>query len=76
MTKWARAEIGGEERVGRLDGETFHLCDGDLFEGPSETGETAGLGDISLLTPCTPTKIVALWNNSKANAEKQGLEKP
>jgi len=76
MTKWARAEIGGEERVGRLDGETLHICEGDLFGEPTETGESAALADIDLLLPCTPSKIVALWNNSKANAGKQGLEKP
>lgn len=76
MVKWARAETGGEERVGRLEGETFYICDGDLFNDPAETGDTVALADISLLTPCTPTKIVALWNNSKANAEKQELDRP
>jgi 2-keto-4-pentenoate hydratase/2-oxohepta-3-ene-1,7-dioic acid hydratase in catechol pathway len=41
-----------------------------------ETGESLPLADVKLLTPCEPTKMVALWNNFRALAEKLGQSIP
>ncbi len=49
---------------------------GDLFAGSSPTGDSIALDLVTLLTPCKPGKMIALWNNSKSAAEKQELETP
>jgi 2-keto-4-pentenoate hydratase/2-oxohepta-3-ene-1,7-dioic acid hydratase in catechol pathway len=76
MTHWLRFDHDNQTKIGTLTGEVIQIHGGDLFDGPTDTGETVHLGEISLKTPCDPTKVIALWNNSKANAEKQNLEKP
>ncbi|PPR65156.1 MAG: Ureidoglycolate lyase [Alphaproteobacteria bacterium MarineAlpha3_Bin7] len=77
MAKWLRCRINGEEKVGVADGlDSVNLCEGKLFENPQITNEIVSYDDIEILTPCTPSKIIALWNNSKSNAEKLKLDKP
>ncbi|MFT5485222.1 MAG: 2-keto-4-pentenoate hydratase/2-oxohepta-3-ene-1,7-dioic acid hydratase in catechol pathway [Paracoccaceae bacterium] len=76
MTAWVRFDKGGEAGFGTLIGEAIAVFEGDMFGIATPTGETLTLANINLLTPCVPSKIVALWNNSKSAAEKQGLEKP
>ncbi|MBO6781759.1 MAG: fumarylacetoacetate hydrolase family protein [Alphaproteobacteria bacterium] len=76
MAHWVRFEKDGETGFGTLDGETIAVHDGDMFAGASPTGDSAALADVVLLTPCVPGKMIALWNNSRAAAEKQGLDQP
>ena len=76
MAHWVRFEHNGRTGFGTLDGETISVCEGDMFAGASATGETVALADVALLTPCVPSKLVALWNNSRSAAEKQGLQQP
>jgi 2-keto-4-pentenoate hydratase/2-oxohepta-3-ene-1,7-dioic acid hydratase in catechol pathway len=55
-----------------------HLLEheGDLFETQSPTGRSLAPGSFELLSPCTPSKIVALWNNFHALAAKIGKAAP
>ncbi len=76
MSNWVRFEEAGATGFGSLDGESIAVHDGDLFAGATPTGDSLALGDVTLLTPCVPGKFVALWNNSKSAAEKQGLDQP
>jgi len=76
MTSWIRFDKGGNAGFGTLIGDAIAVFDGDMFGIATPTGETLTLAETSLLTPCVPSKIVALWNNSKSAAEKQGLEQP
>lgn len=76
MANWVRFEQNGNSCFGTLDGETIVVHAGDMFAGPSPSGETVARADVTLLTPCVPGKFIALWNNSRSAAEKQGLEKP
>jgi 2-keto-4-pentenoate hydratase/2-oxohepta-3-ene-1,7-dioic acid hydratase in catechol pathway len=76
MTSWIRFDKGGNAGFGTLIGDAIAVFDGDMFGIATPTGETLTLADTSLLTPCVPSKIVALWNNSKSAAEKQGLDQP
>ncbi len=76
MTHWVRFEHNGENGFGKLEGDTIAVCEGDMFSGAQETGSTVAVADISLHTPCVPTKLIALWNNSRSAAEKQGLDQP
>jgi len=76
MTDWVRFERNGKTGFGTLVADAVAVFEGDMFGIATPTGEALTLSDVSLLTPCVPSKIVALWNNSKAAAEKQGLEQP
>lgn len=76
MAQWVRFEKDGQTGFGTLDGDAIAVHDGDMFAGATATGERVALSETSLLTPCVPGKFIALWNNSRAAAEKQGLEKP
>lgn len=79
MTDWVRFERTGQPGLpgfGTLIGDAIAVFDGDMFGISTPTGETLALSETALLTPCVPSKMVALWNNSKSAAEKQGLEQP
>jgi 2-keto-4-pentenoate hydratase/2-oxohepta-3-ene-1,7-dioic acid hydratase in catechol pathway len=76
VTLWARLELDAHARIGIVDGDTIHLHRGDLFDAPSPTGESLPLAEARFLTPTQPTKIVALWNNYRAAAEKNGWAIP
>ena len=76
MAKWLRFNHQGKTGFGTLEGETIQVHAGDMFENPQATGEVLGLGDVQVLTPTKPTKMVALWNNFKALAAKLGNPAP
>lgn len=76
MTAWVRFGRPDGPGFGTLIGDTIAVFDGDMFAVATPTGETLVLAETTLLPPCAPSKIVALWNNSKSAAEKQGLEQP
>ena len=76
MAHWIRFERGGEAAFGTVENGSIAVHGGDLFAGAQPTGETVSLADVKLLTPCQPTKMVALWNNFRALAAKLGLAEP
>ena len=76
MTRWIRFEHEGRAQFGTLEGETIRVHEGDMFAGAKDTGRTVALAAVKLLTPCVPTKMVALWNNYRALAEKLGQATP
>jgi 2-keto-4-pentenoate hydratase/2-oxohepta-3-ene-1,7-dioic acid hydratase in catechol pathway len=47
-----------------------------MFGAAQATAEQIPLGAARLLTPCRPGKMVALWNNYHAMAQKMGLSTP
>ena len=76
MTNWVRFEHGGDVKFGTLQGNTITLHEGDIFDQPTATGETASLEAVKLLPPTVATKMVALWNNFRAMAGKFNLAIP
>ena len=76
VTHWVRFENEGTPGFGVLSDGQIAVHEGDMFQGPVPAGDSMALDDVMLLTPCVPGKMIALWNNSKSSAEKQGLEKP
>ncbi|WP_375408371.1 fumarylacetoacetate hydrolase family protein [uncultured Methylobacterium sp.] len=76
MVHWLRYRHDGGGGFGRLDGDTIAIFEGDLFDEPVATGRTLALADVTLDLPCRPSKLIALWNNFVAMAEKQGLDRP
>jgi 2-keto-4-pentenoate hydratase/2-oxohepta-3-ene-1,7-dioic acid hydratase in catechol pathway len=78
VVRWIRfAEADGAERFGVLDDdETIVVHEGDLFAGAAATSRHVPLTSVTVLAPCAPTKIVGLWNNLRAAADKQGWAEP
>jgi len=74
--KWLRFAHQGRVGLGQLVGDTLHVHEGHLFENPQPTGETLPLSEVEILAPCHPGKVLALWNNFKAAAEKNGWSTP
>jgi 2-keto-4-pentenoate hydratase/2-oxohepta-3-ene-1,7-dioic acid hydratase in catechol pathway len=78
MTNWVRFEDGGRTGFGVLGdaGDSIDVYDGDMFAGARPAGRAVALSSVRLLAPAVPSKIVALWNNSRMAAEKQKIEPP
>jgi 2-keto-4-pentenoate hydratase/2-oxohepta-3-ene-1,7-dioic acid hydratase in catechol pathway len=74
--KWLRFKHHGNAVFGTVEGDRVHLHNGDLFGTPSASGESLPLNDIELLAPCSPGKVIGLWNNFRAAAEKNGWAQP
>ncbi len=72
MTLWLRFAHDGANGFGTLENETINLHQGDMFAGARPTGKTLSLAAVTVLNPCTPSKLIALWNNFRAAAEKNG----
>lgn len=67
VTKYVRYEHGGAASYGVLEGETIHQLRGDVFESPERTGVTVALGDVTLLPPSEPKKVVAAGLNYRSH---------
>ncbi len=76
MTQWIRYAEGGVPGFGRLDGTRIEAYAGDLFGSKQPTGRTLALDAVVVLTPTAAGKMVALWNNFRALAEKLGNPVP
>lgn len=76
MTAWVRFIQAGAIGFGAIDGTVISVHDGDLFGDPRPTGETRDVADVELLAPVEPTKMIGLWNNVAAAAEKNGWAIP
>ena len=70
--KWLRFSHEGKSGFGTLDGDAVAIYSGDMFGACSPTGEHVAAADIEWLTPCVPGKMIGLWNNFRAAAEKNG----
>ena len=76
MTKWIRFEHDSRVCFGTLEDDTITIHTGDMFDGAEASGETVQLGDVKILMPCEPTKMVCLWNNFHALAERLNVPAP
>lgn len=75
--KWLRFLHDGEPCFGTLDGDHVLRHRGWPFGGPTEpTGERFPLAAIAWLPPVAPGKVIGLWNNFRAAAEKNGWAAP
>jgi 2-keto-4-pentenoate hydratase/2-oxohepta-3-ene-1,7-dioic acid hydratase in catechol pathway len=75
--QWARFR-SNDGRIGFGAFEDTHITEyeGDMFGAPRPAGRTLARGAFTLESPCTPSKIVALWNNFHALREKLGKSAP
>jgi 2-keto-4-pentenoate hydratase/2-oxohepta-3-ene-1,7-dioic acid hydratase in catechol pathway len=65
--KYIRYRYQGKMSYGILDGNTIHEFSGGLFGDRQETGLSIDLGNVELLWPCEPSKIMAVGLNYKSH---------
>jgi 2-keto-4-pentenoate hydratase/2-oxohepta-3-ene-1,7-dioic acid hydratase in catechol pathway len=75
--RWARFR-SSDESIGFGLFEDTHIreYEGELFGVPRPTGRSIARDACTLLSPCMPSKIVALWNNFHALKLKLGKSAP
>ena len=73
---WVRFLHAGEVGFGTLEDERVRQWRGDMFGTPEPTDAVHALADLQLLTPTAPSKVIALWNNFHALADKLNLPVP
>jgi 2-keto-4-pentenoate hydratase/2-oxohepta-3-ene-1,7-dioic acid hydratase in catechol pathway len=77
MSRWARFRaVDGRVGFGSIENAQLREYSGDMFDRPQPSGLAFALDTLTLLSPCTPGKIVALWNNFHALAAKIGKQPP
>ncbi len=76
MTRWARFDHQGQACYGQVAGDSVQVHTGLPWAGAQPTGEVLPLAGLAWLPPCVPGKIVGLWNNFRAAAEKNGWAPP
>jgi 2-keto-4-pentenoate hydratase/2-oxohepta-3-ene-1,7-dioic acid hydratase in catechol pathway len=74
--QWIRFAHLGKTFFGVLQQQSIAQFEGDMFGKPEPTGKSFNLSDVSVLMPCSPTKVIALWNNFKALGDKLQLSAP
>ena len=75
--KLYRFQHEGAPRWGREDGPArLRLLDGDPFEGVRDSAASVAKGDVRLLAPVTPSKIVAIGLNYRDHAAERGKAVP
>jgi 2-keto-4-pentenoate hydratase/2-oxohepta-3-ene-1,7-dioic acid hydratase in catechol pathway len=77
MVRWVRFRTPeGRVGFGSWEGASILEHEGDVFDSPRSTGREIGIDSCTLLSPCVPGKIVALWNNFHALGAKIGKAAP
>lgn len=76
MPLWVRYAHHDQRGFGILDGANIRVHEGNMFDAPVETPLTLSLDEVKLLTPCVPSKMIALWNNFHTLAAKLEIAEP
>jgi 2-keto-4-pentenoate hydratase/2-oxohepta-3-ene-1,7-dioic acid hydratase in catechol pathway len=76
MTNWVRFRSQTVAGFGTLEGDIITVHEGCMFAGADPTAARLSLSDVALLPPSRPSKLIALWNNFHALAEKLDLTAP
>jgi 2-keto-4-pentenoate hydratase/2-oxohepta-3-ene-1,7-dioic acid hydratase in catechol pathway len=67
MAIYARFEFEGRHNYGLLDNGVIEELHGGLFDEPEMTGRQFPIGDVKLLAPCVPSKILAVGLNYRSH---------
>jgi 2-keto-4-pentenoate hydratase/2-oxohepta-3-ene-1,7-dioic acid hydratase in catechol pathway len=68
--------FSGEACTGVLEGDNVRRHAGEMFADFAPVGDAIPVSDVQWLAPCKPGKIIGLWNNFRAAAEKNGWAQP
>lgn len=67
VVKYVRYTNGGQPTWGILAGESIEELRGDIFANPARTGRRVKVGDVTLLAPAVPSKVIAVGLNYKSH---------
>ena len=73
--KLVRFQAGGQTRHGIAEGENIREIEGDLLGDHALTGSSFPLNTVKLLTPCVPSKILALGLNYALHVQESGSDR-
>jgi 2-keto-4-pentenoate hydratase/2-oxohepta-3-ene-1,7-dioic acid hydratase in catechol pathway len=76
MSHWIRFTENNKESFGILDGNDITVYEGNIFNNPIKSNLKLKLEDVTIINPCKPSKMIALWNNYQSLATEKGLSKP
>ena len=76
MKAWVRFEKNSQTGFGLMENDVITVHTGNMFENPTATDQRVKRDDVRLLTPCTPSKMILLWNNFHALTERLGMPVP
>jgi 2-keto-4-pentenoate hydratase/2-oxohepta-3-ene-1,7-dioic acid hydratase in catechol pathway len=76
IERWIRFQHRDTVCFGTLEGDKIRVFKGDMFDCPQHTDIALKLAEVQVLTPVVPGKVLAMWNNYHALAEKLGLAPP
>ena len=77
MKKIVRVGINGRPEWGVVEGdEIVHLPEGPFDVDPRRGNVLGNLGDLSLLAPVAPSKVICVGRNYVAHAAEHGAEVP
>jgi len=76
MTNWIRFTNNKISSFGMLEDNIITVYEGDMFNNPLKTDLTLKIEDVTIVNPCKPSKMIALWNNYQSLATEKGLSKP
>lgn len=76
MTHWIRFQHAGATAFGTIENGNIAVHEGDMFDAPAATGDELSLEEVTPLPPTAAGKMLALWNNFHALAEKLDQEIP
>jgi 2-keto-4-pentenoate hydratase/2-oxohepta-3-ene-1,7-dioic acid hydratase in catechol pathway len=74
--QWLRFEYQGSIGFGVLAGDQVRCYQGEMLGESVATQTLLEVADLRWLPPCQPGKIIGLWNNFRAAAEKNGWAEP
>ena len=76
MSNWIRFTHNKINSFGLLEDNIVTAYEGDMFNNPLKTDVTLKVEDVTVVNPCKPSKMIALWNNYQSLATEKGLSKP
>ncbi len=76
VTYWVRFRHLDTTGFGTISQSEISVHDGEMFGESRANGRLLALGDVELLAPSEPSKIIALWNNFHALAAKLNVREP
>jgi 2-keto-4-pentenoate hydratase/2-oxohepta-3-ene-1,7-dioic acid hydratase in catechol pathway len=66
IAHWIRFLHLDTVRFGTVEGDKIRVFKGDMFDRPQRTDIAISLGEVHVLMPIVPGKVLALWNNFRA----------
>ena len=63
ITRYVRYEDNDKVSYGILEGQIIHELEGDVFASDQRTGKIVMIGDVQVLAPTSPRKVIAVGFN-------------